>query len=84
MKLGRVECTTFNLQSTDIGDITFSDLHADDVTLYSRSSANIDVNMEVKNLVVINEGTQNLHLKGKADNVMIKNPNDMNLTNDLK
>ena len=84
MKIGRVECTTFSLQSTDIGDITLTDLHADDATLYSRSSANIDVNMDVKNLVVINEGTQKLHMTGKAGNVMIKNPNDVNLTNDLK
>ena len=84
MKLGKVECTTFSLQSTDIGDINVTDLHADDATLYSCSSANIDVNMDVKNLVVINEGTQKFHLKGKAGNVMFKKPNDMNLTNDLK
>ena len=84
MKIGRVECTTFNLQATHIGDVTLTDLHADDVTLYTRDAGNIDVNMDVKNLVIINEGEKKLHLKGKAGNVMVKMPNDMNLTNDLK
>ena len=84
MKIGKVECTTFNLQSTDIGDITLTDVQAEDATLYSCSSANIDVNINVNNLMVINEGTQKLHMKGKASRVVIKNPNDVNLINDLK
>ena len=83
MKIGRVECTTFELQSTDIGDITLTDLQADDATLYSRSSATINANVNVKNLFVINEGTQKMKLTGKAQNVRIKNPDDINLVNEL-
>ncbi len=83
MSLGRVECTTFDLQSSDIGDITLTDLHADDATIYSRSSANINANIDVKNLVVINDGKQKMKLTGKAQHVVIKNPNDLNLINEL-
>ena len=83
MKIGRVECTTFDLQSTDIGNITLTDLQAEDVTIYSRSSATINANVNVKNLVVINDGTQKMKLTGKAQNVRIKNPDDMNLVNEL-
>ena len=83
MKIGRVECTTFELQSTDIGNITLTDLQAEDATLYSRSSATINANVNVKNLFVINEGTQKMKLTGKAQNVRIKNPDDINLVNEL-
>lgn len=83
MNIGKVECTTFNLQSTDIGDITLTDLHAEDATIYSRSSANINANINVKNLVVINDGKQKMKLTGKAQNVAIKNPQDLNLINEL-
>ena len=83
MNIGKVECTTFNLQSTDIGDITLTDLHAEDATIYSLSSANINANINVKNLVVINDGKQKMKLTGKAQNVAIKNPQDLNLINEL-
>ena len=84
MKIGRVECTTFDLQSTDIGNIDITDLQAEDASLYSRSTATINVNMDVKNLIVINDGKQTLKLTGKAQNVRIKNPNDINLVNEVK
>ena len=84
MKIGRVECTTFDLQSTDIGNITLTDLQAEDATLYSRSSATINANVNVKNLVIINDGKQTMKLTGKAQNVRIKDPNDMNLINELQ
>ncbi len=83
MNIGRVECTTLDLQSTDIGDITLTDLHAEDATIYSCSSANINVNMNVKNLVVINDGKQKMKLTGKAQHVAIKNSKDLNLVNEL-
>lgn len=84
MKIGRVECTTFDLQSTGIGNIDITDLQAEDASLYSRSTATINVNMDVKNLIVINDGKQTLKLTGKAQNVRIKNPNDINLFNELQ
>ena len=84
MKIGRVECTTFDLQSTDIGNIDITDLQAEDATLYSRSSATINANVNVKNLIVINDGKQTMKLTGKAQNVRIKNPNDINLFNEVK
>ena len=84
MKIGRVECTTFDLQSTDIGNIDITDLQAEDANIYSRSTAAINVNMDVKNLIVINDGKQTLKLTGKAQNVRIKNPNDINLFNELQ
>ena len=84
MKIGRVDCTTFDLQSTDIGNIDITDLQAEDATLYSRSSATINANVNVKNLVVINDGKQTMKLTGKAQNVRIKDPNDMNLINELQ
>jgi len=84
MKIGKVECTTFNLQSTDIGDITLTDLQAEDARIYSCSSANINANINVKNLIVINEGTQKMKLTGKAQLVRFKNPKDPNLINELQ
>ncbi|MBO7569725.1 MAG: DUF2807 domain-containing protein [Bacteroidaceae bacterium] len=84
MKIGRVECTTFDLQSTDIGNIDITDLQAEDATLYSRSTATINANVNVKNLIVINDGKQTMKLTGKAQTVRIKNPNDMNLINELQ
>lgn len=83
MKIGRVECTTFEMQSTDIGNIDITDLHAEDATIYSRSSATINANVDVTNLTVINDGQQKMKLTGKAQNARIKNPNDINLINKL-
>lgn len=84
LKTGRIECTTFSLQSSKIGSINISDLIAEDANIYSTSAANIEVNMHVNNLTVINEGKQHLHLTGEAANTIIKNPNDPNLTNELQ
>lgn len=83
MKIAKVECTTFDLQSTDIGEITLTDLQAEDAAIYSCSTATINANVNVKKLIVVNDGGQKLTLTGKAHNVKIKNPNDMNLTNKL-
>ena len=84
MNIGRVECTTFDLQSTDIGNITLTDLQAEDATIYSRSSATINANVNVKNLVIFNEGTQKIKLTGKAQQVRIKYPQDKDLINELE
>jgi hypothetical protein len=83
LKLGSVECTTLDLQSTDIGNIDISDLQAEDATIYSRSSATINANVNVKNLIVVNEGKQKMKLTGKAQKAVFKNPNDINLVNEL-
>ena len=84
MNIENVECTTFSLQSSDIGNISIADLHAEDATIYSRSSAHIDLNVDVNNLMVLNYGTQTLTLSGKAKNTIIKNPRDKNLINNLQ
>ena len=83
MKLGRVECTTFSLQSTNTGDFSVSHLQAEDATIYSNSSAHIDLNVDVNNLILINDGTQTTKLTGKANKTVIKKPDDKNLTNQL-
>lgn len=84
MKIGKVECTTFSLQSTNVGNTSISELHAEDATIYANSSASIDVDMDVKNLTLVNEGTQPIKLTGMATNVFIKNPKDPHLTNELE
>jgi hypothetical protein len=58
-------------------------LQAEDAAIYSCSTATINANVNVKKLIVVNDGGQKLTLTGKAHNVKIKNPNDMNLTNKL-
>ena len=84
MKLGRIECTTFSIQSSDVGAITVSDLQAEDATIYSCSSAEIEANVNVENLTILNDGTQKMKLTGKATKQLIKNPKDPNLTNKIE
>ncbi|MBO4673975.1 MAG: DUF2807 domain-containing protein [Bacteroidaceae bacterium] len=84
MNIGKVECTTFSLQSTDVGDINITDLHAEDAAIYSRSSAHINLNVNVDVLTILNDGSQTMKLTGKANKTLIKNPNDKNLVNELK
>ena len=83
LKIGKVECTTLSIQSSDIGDISIADLHAEDATIYSRSSAHIDLNVDVNNLTVLNEGSQTITLTGSAHKVYVKNSKDPNLTNKI-
>ena len=84
MKLGHIECTTFDLQSTDRGPISIEEVKAEDATIYSRSTADIEVRVDVNNLTVINDGKQNLHLTGKARNQYIKNPKNEGLKNEIE
>ena len=83
LKLGQVKCTTFELQSSETNHIAIEDLQADDATFYSRSAANIEAHVNVKNLVVLNEGKQTMKLTGNAQIVAIQNPDDPNLTNEV-
>lgn len=84
LKLGRVECETAIIESNNIGGITIDDLQAHEATIYSRSSANINVNLNVDELTVLNEGKQSITLTGSAKKTLIKNPDDEKLTNNLK
>ena len=84
MKLDKVECRTFSLHSTERGGITISHLRADEAVIYSRSSADIDISVEVRDLTVLNDGTQHLRLRGKAEQVNIAKPDDPNLTMELQ
>lgn len=80
LKLGRIECSTFTLQSTDIGDISIADITAADITLYSNSSANISVNATAENMAILNDGTQHITISGNIKKLRVKNENDPNLT----
>lgn len=84
LKLGKIECKTLTLESSNIGNVTIGDLQAQEATIYSRSSANIDVNLNVEELTVLNEGKQTITLNGTAKKTLIKNPKDERLTNNLK
>ena len=84
LKVGQVECETAIIESSNIGNITIDNLQAREATIYSRSSANINMNLDVDNLTVLNEGKQSITLTGSAKNTLIKNPNDEKLTNNLK
>lgn len=84
LKLGRVECETAIIESSNIGNITIDDLQAQEATIYSRGSANINVNLNVDELTVLNEGKQSITLTGSAKKTLIKKPNDEKLTNNLK
>lgn len=84
MNIGKVECTTFSLQSTHVGEVNVTDLHAEDAAIYSRSSAHINIHMDVNNLTILNDGNQAMKLTGKASKTLIKNPNDPNLVNELQ
>ena len=81
LKLASIECTTFSLQSTQPSTIKLNYLKAEDATLFSSSSAHIEMNVDVNNLIVLNEGTQTIKLTGKSGQTLIKNPKDKNLTN---
>ena len=83
LKTGKIECTTFSLQSSQTGSIDIGELHAEDASLYSMSDANINMNVYVNDLTILNEGKQHLHLTGKATSTHIKNPNDPNLINEI-
>ena len=83
LKTGKVECTTFSIQSSDTGPINIGELQAEDATVFSRSSARIDLNVNVNNLTVLNEGSQTLTLTGSAHKVYIKNTKDPKLTNKI-
>ena len=83
MQLEHIECTSFTLHSNKIGNVSIGKLIADEANIYSVSAAHIDVNMDVKNLAVINEGKQTMTFTGTAQNVKIKNPDDPNLKNEL-
>ena len=84
LKLGKIECKTLTLESSNIGNVIIGDLQAQEATIYSRSSANIDVNLNVEELTVLNEGKQTITLNGTAKKTLIKNPKDERLTNNLK
>jgi hypothetical protein len=83
MNIGKVDCMTFSLQSTHVGEVNIADLHAQDASVYSRSSAHINLNVDVDVLTILNDGTQTIKLTGKAKETHIKNPNDKNLFNEL-
>lgn len=80
MKLAKVECTTFSLQSTDGGSFTIANLKADDAAIFSTSTARIEADVNVNNLTVLNEGKQIMKLTGTASKLLVKNPKDPNLT----
>lgn len=84
MKLGKVECSKCDLQSSAQGSLTIDQLTADDVVLFSYGSADIDITFDVNSLVVLNEGKQHMHFRGNAKKVAIKKPDDHNLINELK
>lgn len=83
MNIGKVDCMTFSLQSTHVGEVNIADLHAQDASVYSRSSAHINLNVDVDVLSILNDGTQTIKLTGKAKETHIKNPHDKNLFNEL-
>ncbi|MBQ6965360.1 MAG: DUF2807 domain-containing protein [Bacteroidaceae bacterium] len=84
MNLGNIECSTFSLQSTSIGDVTINNLKAEDATIYSRSSAHISAHVDLKNLLIYNEGSQTIHLTGKAQKLLLNRPDDPNFINELE
>lgn len=84
LKLADVECTTFSLQSNDVGSVSIAHLKADDAVLMSVSSAHIEADVDVNNLTVFNEGQQTMKLTGKAQNTIVKNRKDPNLQLDVK
>lgn len=83
LMLGEIDCNTFNLQSTDRGNISISHLHASDAVIYSRSSADINLCVDVKDLTILNDGTQKIWLTGKATNLQVAKPDDPNFRNEL-
>lgn len=83
VNLASVECTTFSLQSSDMGPVKIANLKADDAVFMSTNSSTIEANVDVKNLTVINEGKQTIKLTGQSQNTIVKNKKDPNLHLDL-
>lgn len=83
MKLSEVECTTFSLQTSDMGDISIAHLKADDASIFSTSSAHIEADIQVNNMTVLNEGKQTIKLTGTANRVIVEHPQDPNFINEV-
>ena len=83
LKLDQVECTDCNIQASDRGEIRMEKLQARNVSLFSYGTSDIDINFNTDTLVVLNEGKQHIRLRGQAQKVAIKKPNDPNLVNEL-
>lgn len=83
LKLDQVECTDCDIQASDRGEIRMEKLQARNVSLFSYGTSDIDINFNTDTLVVLNEGKQHIRLRGQAQKVVIKKPNDPNLTNEL-
>ncbi|MCQ2256559.1 MAG: DUF2807 domain-containing protein [Bacteroidaceae bacterium] len=79
MTFDSIECNSLSLQTTDKGSAIFSSVKADDITLYTRSNATINANIDAQNLTVINDGKPTITINGRATNYKVKNPNDNNL-----
>ena len=83
LKLDTVECNTFAMQSTTISVISIGALKARVADVMTRTNAVVDMNVDVEELTVLNDGRPKMTLTGKADNLMIKNPKDDNLVNKI-
>lgn len=83
LNVEQVECQKCDIQTNDVGKITFGELKAKDVMLLSYGSADIDLNILADSLMVLNEGKQHLHLKGNVQTAIIKRQDDPNLVNEL-
>ena len=84
MSLDAIECNTFSMQSTSISLVSIANLKANEATVMTRTSAIIDMNVDVEELIVLNDGKPKITLTGKAANLLIKNPKDETLVNNIK
>ena len=84
LTLDSVECTTLSMQSNAKGAIAATNVKADEATVLGGGLGSIDLHLDVKEFVLLNDGKQKINLSGKAEKLLIRNQNDPNLTNNIK
>ena len=84
MRLDTIECNTFSMQSTSVSLVSIANLKAQEATIMTRTNATVDMNVDVEDLTILNDGKPKMTLAGKATNLLIKNPKDEEFVNLIK
>lgn len=84
MRLDTIECNTFSMQSTSVSIVSIANLKAQEATIMTRTNATVDMNVDVNDLNILNDGKPKMTLAGKATNLLIKNPKDEEFVNLIK
>lgn len=77
--LDSISCSELKIHSSDMGKIHFNHIQANDMSILSKADADINGDIEVKQLSIINKGKQRITLTGKAESIYVHDKDDSNL-----